>query len=115
MNKSKSSLPPIELWVCSQCGNTEPTKTIICASCKSQEIGIKRSKGLGSVVASTIIRRPSAACLFEGPVCLCVVRLDEEVLVSGHFYESRLIDTGTRVRAFETQHDVPIFTDTIKQ
>jgi len=115
MKKSNSSLPPIALWVCSQCGNTEPTKTIICASCKSQEIEIKRSKGLGSVVASTIIRRPSAACLFEGPVCLCVVKLDEKVLVSGHFHESRLIETGTRVRAFETQNDVPIFTDTVKK
>ena len=113
MTEQENQPTSIPMWVCSDCGNNEPTKTIICPMCNSQSIDIQQSKGYGTIVASTIIRRPSADSLFDEPFCLCVVRMDEQVLISGHYYECRLIESGTRVWVLRNKHQVPIFTDTV--
>ena len=40
---------------------------------------------------------------------LCVVKLEADVLVSGHFCRPETVSSGSRVFAFEYNNNVPIF------
>lgn len=100
----------IPIWSCGSCGITEATTFTICPECRANEVNQSESSGKGTIVASTVIRRPSASSAFDGPITLCVVRLEEGLLLPGH---GTPIDTvfksGTRVRFLEYLHGVPIF------
>ena len=108
MSETSLTIEKIQIWKCKDCGKIEPTRSFVCTDCHSRnsEIGFIDSTGI--VVASTIIRRPAAGTNFEGPICLCVVKLEADVLVSGHFCRPETA-SGSRVFAFEYNNDVPIF------
>ena len=109
MSETSLTVEKIQIWKCKDCGKIEPTRSFVCTDCHSRnsEIGFIDSTGI--VVASTIIRRPAAGTNFEGPICLCVVKLEADVLVSGHFCRPETVSSGSRVFAFEYNNDVPIF------
>ena len=100
----------ISIWSCGSCGLTEASAFTVCPECRAREVSRKESSGKGTIVASTIIRRPSASSAFDGPINLCVVRLEEGLLVPGHGTPTDAVfKSGTRVRFLEYLHDVPIF------
>ena len=67
------------------------------------------SSGRGAIVASTIIRRPSASSAFDGRQS-CVVRLEEVTSGAGprHAHRCRFQEWDSKLDS-EYLHDVPIF------
>ena len=100
----------IPIWKCGLCGLTEASAFTVCPECRARNSSEIESSGEGAIVASTIIRRPSASSAFDGPINLCVVRLEEGLLVPGHGTPTDAVfKSGTQVRFLEYLHDVPIF------
>ena len=100
----------IPIWSCGSCGLTEASAFTVCPECRARDVSRSGSSGKGIIVASTVIRRPSASSAFDGPITLCVVRLEEGLLVPGHGTPTDAVfKSGTRVRFLEYLHDVPIF------
>ncbi|MEQ9258243.1 MAG: OB-fold domain-containing protein [Roseovarius sp.] len=99
----------LPLWRCTGCDALASSPVSLCPACRSDCISEIRSPGNGTVAASTVIRRPSAAAVVEGPFGLCVVRLDEGVLVPGHLPSPETMPVGTPVRIVARRGAVPVF------
>ncbi len=100
----------IPIWKCGLCGLTEASAFTVCPECRSRDVSQLESSGKGAIVAATIIRRPSASSAFDGPINLCVVKLDEGLLVPGHGMPTDAVfKSGMQVKFLKFIHDVPIF------
>ncbi|WP_414706490.1 Zn-ribbon domain-containing OB-fold protein [Saliniramus sp.] len=86
-------LQEVTVLACRACGALDPGPRELCTRCGSTDLESKRVAGTGTLVSSTMIRRPAAAFRGEGAFEVCVVDLDAGPRITG-----RLMPDGTRGR-----------------
>lgn len=95
------ALREVTVLACRACGALDPGPRELCTRCGSTDLESKRVPGAGTLVSSTMIRRPAAAFRDEGAFEVCVVDLDAGLRITG-----RLMPDGTLGRG-ATEPDKP--------
>jgi uncharacterized OB-fold protein len=99
----------IEVLRCGACGVLDPGPREFCVACASPDLRPVRVAGRGSLVSSTVIRRPAAAFRGEGAFEVAVVDLDAGVRVTARLAPGAAIETGERVAIVGERDGVAYF------
>ncbi len=72
----------LEMQVCTACGRVQYPARELCASCLSTDLDWRAQDGLGTLIATTVVRRPYDPAFQSRPlVRIGLIRLDTEVTV----------------------------------
>lgn len=97
MLETKKRGGAIDVLRCGECGRLDPGPREFCAACASPHLRPARVAGRGTLVSSTMIRRPAAAFRAEGAFEVAVVDLDAGVRVTARLAPGAAIEPGERV------------------
>ncbi len=87
----------VAVLACRSCGALDPGPREICTACGSDDLEIRRIRGRGCLVSSTIIRRPAAAFRDEGAFEVAVIDLDAGPRITARIMPDADLSPGQRV------------------
>lgn len=100
----------VPLTRCRRCGTRESFCPQVCRACFSSDFEAENQPAIGTVISSTVIRRPPARFQADGPYAIVSLRLDSGPQVTGRLKD---IETacapGDRVHATSARGDVLLF------
>jgi uncharacterized OB-fold protein len=100
----------LQLLRCAHCGHVAVPPREVCGKCWHQQLEPMPSGGNGTIVSSTVIRRPPLARRDAGPYVVAMVRLAEGPFITGNIPQrSEPIAAGTQVRVTGLDGSAPVF------
>ena len=84
----------LSVLACRTCGALDPGPRELCTRCGSTDLERKRVPGTGTLVSSTVIRRPAAAFRDEGAFEVGVIDLDAGPRITARLIPSGMLGRG---------------------
>lgn len=99
----------LTVLVCENCGRLDPGPRELCANCASDHLSRLEVEGRGTLVSSTVIRRPPTRFRADGAYTIGVIDLDAGVRITGRMVSGEESEPGSAVYLVETRERIPYF------
>ncbi len=99
----------ITVLVCETCGRLDPGPRELCAGCAGDHLSPLAVDGRGTLVSSTVIRRPPTRFRADGAYTIGVIDLDAGVRITGRVVSGEEPEPGSAVYLEEIRERIPYF------